>query len=443
MRGVTIDRRAGWGDNRRLMPRRVTGALLALALAGAALVAAAGAAGPTTRLASKANNGDAAENGSDASAISGNASAAAYVSTADNLPQGDGTTVQVYLRDLESNKTRLVSRNSAGEAGDDGSRAPWLSGSGGLIAFQSEASNLPQGDGTTDLIYVHDREAEKTRLVSVNSDGEAADEDSREPSLSADGRYAAFDSSASNLPEAGEIATGIYVHDRRSGRTKLVSRAQDGTPVEASEGQISAEGTHVVFTSNADTLPAGDGSTYRIYVRDLDTGQVKLASKTPAGDAPDGDCQDEAVSGDGSIAVFTCSADNMPGGDGTTYRVYARDLDDGTTRLLSKDPGGEVATNDAYDPFVSANGRVASFYSDSNNLPGPNDTSDVYTYELGSGKLTVVSRNSAGEAGDDDSEAYPPSLSRDGSYALFRTNSENMPGSDGFYTQLYVRGPLG
>jgi Tol biopolymer transport system component len=277
----------------------------------------------------------------------------------------------------------------------------------------------------------------------VNSAGDVADENSTEPSLAGNGRLLAFRSAAGNLPDAASIGTGLYVHDRRSDTTELASRAADGTPVDADTGQISAGGTHVVFSSNDDALPEGDGSTYRVYVRDLDSGAVRLASRNPASDAADSDCQYEAISGDGKVAVFTCFADNMPGGDGSTSLVYARNLKAGTTRLLSKDADGDPAADESYDPFVSANGKVASFYSNSDNLPGADDTSDVYTARTNGAKLSVVSRNSAGEAGEDSSEVYPPALSRDGSYALFRTNSDNMPGGDGFTTQLYVRGPLG
>ena len=66
----------------------------------------------------------------------------------------------------------------------------------------------------------------------------------------------------------------------------------------------------------------------------------------------------------------------------------------------------------------------------------------MYVYSAGSGKLTVASRNSAGNFAEDSSEAYPPALSRTGAYIAFRTNAENLAGTDGMYTQLFVRGPL-
>ena len=424
-----------------LAPRaRRAGAALVVLVAVAALPATA--AGPKTRLASQANNGDPAADGTDGTAISGDGTVAAYVSDADNLPQGDGTVAQIYVRDFEAEKTRLVSRTSGGEAADESSsNDPWLSATGRLVAFRSTATNLPAGDGTNFQIYVHDRETGKTRLASMNSMGDAGDEGSSAPSLSGDGRHVSFRSGAGNLPEAGSIAYGVYVHDRETGKTRLASRAGDGTPVDADSGQISADGNHLVFVSTDVDLPQGNGSTSRVYVRDLDNDSVKLVSRTTAGEAADDNCQDEALSSDGSAAVFTCYAENMPGGDGMNSLVYVRDLVDGTTRLVSRNNDGDPAEDSAYDPFISGNGRAVSFYTNSNNLPGVDDMHDVYVYDTASRKVAVASRNTGGEAAEDDSEAYPPSLSRDGSYVVFRTGGDNLPGGDGV-TQLYLRGPL-
>ena len=357
--------------------------LLALVLAIPAV-----AAGPKTKLVSKAGNGDPAANGTDSTAISGDGSVTAFTSNADNLPQGDGTTVQVYARDADAAKTLLVSRSSKGDVGDDGSQSPWFSSSGRYVAFESYASNLPDGDGSTRRMYVHDLETRTTRLVSKNSDGEPADASVNSAGLSGDGRRAAFSSQAENLPGAASIAYGLYVHDRTTDKTSLASRASDGTPVESGEGQISSGGGHVVFSSQSSDLPGGDGSTDRVYVRDLDAGTTKLASKNTQGEAADDNCDDASVAGDGSVAIFTCTATNLPGGDGATPLVYARDLGAGTTRLVSRNQDGDPAENSSYDPFVSANGRVVSFYSDSDNLPGTDGEEEVYAYDLRASKAS-------------------------------------------------------
>jgi hypothetical protein len=423
------------------MFQRRHAALAAVTLILVAVTIPALAAGPTTRLVSRASNGDPAENGTDATAISGNGAVAAFTSTADNLPQGGGPQ-QVYARDTDTAKTFLVSRTSGGDVGDDISQEPWPSTNGRYVAFNSYASNLPDGDGSTQRMYIHDLETRTTRLVSKNSDGEPPDDPARSAGISADGRVAAFASQADNLPGSASINDGFFVHDRTTGKTILASRASDGTPVESGSGQISSGGDHVVFESDSSDLPGGDGSTDQVYVRDLRAGTTKLASKNTQGDVADGECGYSAVAGDGSVAVFVCTTTNLPGGDGSTDQVYARDLGAGTTRLVSKNQDGDPADDGPDDPFVSANGRVVSFYTNSDNLPGRDGQSEVYAYDLRAEKLRIMSRNADGEVSDDSAEAYPPSLSRDGSYAAFRTNASNLPGTDGLYTQLFIRGPL-
>jgi len=291
-------------------------------------------------------------------------------------------------------------------------------------------------------MYVHDLKTRTTRLVSKNSNGEVADEDAYLAGLSADGRFAAFRSAGENLPGATEIDFGLYVHDRTTGKTRLVSKASDGTPVEVDRTQISSDGDHVVFSSQSSDLPAGDGSTYRIYVRDLEAGTTRLVSKNSQGDVANDGCGHGSLASDGSVAAFTCEATNLPGGDGTTPLVYARDLDAGTTRLVSRNKNGVPAEDSSYDPFLSGNGRVVSFYTDSDNMPGSEGEFDVYTFDLRTAVLRVVSRNSEGELTDEFAETYPPALSRSGSYVVFRSSGSNLPGGDGTTTQLYLRGPL-
>ncbi len=425
------------------MASRRNTVVAAFVIFGLVLTLPATAAGPKTKLASKAANGDAAGDRTDATAISGDGTVAAFVSNAENLPQGDGTTTQLYARDVDAGRTFLVSRASNGDAADEGNQEPWLSASGRYVAFISNADNLPGGDGVTRLIQVHDLETRRTRLASQNSAGDPVDENAGEPSISGNGRLVAFLSSAGNLPASASIGTGLYIHDRQSGNTSLASRASDGTAVEVRFGQISIDGGHVAFSSRSDDLPGGDGSTTRIYVRDLDASKTKLISKRTDGELADGDCEYPSVAANGAVAAFVCTASNLPGGDGSTDLVYARELaGGGSTRLVSKNANGDPAADTSYDPFVSGNGKVVAFYTNSDNLPGNDMDSDVYAYDLQTGALQVTSRNSDGEPSDEFAEAYPPSLSHDGAYAVFRSSGSNLPGTGGIDTQLFVRGPL-
>ena len=162
--------------------------------------------------------------------------------------------------------TTRVSVSSGGAEGNGPSGgeyiAPSLSADGRYVAFRSSASNLVAGDTnlTTD-IFVHDRQTGVTERVSVSSGGAQGNWGADEPSISADGRYVAFPSLASNLV-AGDtnLVLDVFVHDRQSGVTERVSVSSSGTQgnSDSFEAFISADGRYVGFTSWASNLVAGD-----------------------------------------------------------------------------------------------------------------------------------------------------------------------------------------
>src|SRR4051812_6378793 len=169
-------------------------------------VALASGAGPKTRLASQTSTGEPAANGSDVTAISGNGQRAAFQSNSANLPGANGKE-QVYAYDLKTGKLKLASQDGVGDPGDQASFDPWLSGSGRFVAFRSMASNLPGGDGSTGEIYVRDLKRGITRLASRNPDGDPADGSANDASISDGGRFVAFESAAPNLPGSASISS--------------------------------------------------------------------------------------------------------------------------------------------------------------------------------------------------------------------------------------------
>jgi TolB protein len=418
--------------------RAISVGIFALTLSAAV----ASGAGTKTRLASQTSTGDPAATGSDYTAISGSGKQAAFNSTSANLPGANGK-AQVYVYDLRTHKLKLASQDELGDPGDQSSGDPWLSGSGRFLAFASAASNLPGGDGASGQAYVRDLKKGLTTLASASPDGDPVEGSASDPSISDDGRIVGFAATAGpNMPGAGSIGSGAYVYDRRAQTTVLASRTDDEKPVNTDGAPVvSGDGKHVTFIGNDPDLPDGDGTTERVYVRNLANGTTRLVSQTSQEDPNDGDCGYAAPSADAAVVTFTCTAMNMPGGDGMTSQVYVRDMKAGTTRLVSATGNGTPAGEETYDPSISGNGKAISFYTSSNNLPGGDNTEDVYVYAVGTGKLAVASRNSAGDFAEDDSEAYPPALSRTGAFVVFRTNADNLPGTDGLYAQLFVRGP--
>src|SRR5688572_4209052 len=182
--------------------------------------------------------------------------------------------------------TERVSVGSGGSQGDGTSHASAISADGRYVAFASWASNLVAGDtnGSGD-VFVRDRQTGTTERVSVASGGSEGDADSWEPAISADGRYVAFSSSASNLvPDDTNGTFDVFIRDRQTGTTERVSVASDGSEGNAGswEPVIGADGPDVAFSSLADNLVPGDtNGVMDVFVRDRQAGTTERISVGP------------------------------------------------------------------------------------------------------------------------------------------------------------------
>src|SRR5437773_6921896 len=198
----------------------------------------------------------------------------------------------LWGRSADAQTTERVRVASGGTEGNDASSGFALSADGRFVAFQSDATNLVAGDtnGATD-VFVHDRQTGMTERVSVASDGTQANNVSSYPALSADGRFVAFQSDATNLV-AGDTtgATDVFVHDRQTGTTERVSVASGGgTQGTGNSGgffafpALSADGRLVAFQSDATNLVAGDtnGAT-DLFGHDRQAGTTERVS-VPSG----------------------------------------------------------------------------------------------------------------------------------------------------------------
>ncbi|NCD18238.1 MAG: hypothetical protein EOL91_13230, partial [Actinobacteria bacterium] len=165
--------------------------------------------------------------------------------------------------------TEKASVSTGGVPGNGISHGVDVSADGSVVAFGSAATNLIPGGTSTFDIYVRDRDAGTTELVSVSTTGGSGSSTSMWPSISADGRRVAFHSIANNLVSGDDNGNAdVFVRDRVTGTTTLISRATDGTSAtgRSERAEISADGKHVVFTSGATDLvpgvPAGVGQVY-------------------------------------------------------------------------------------------------------------------------------------------------------------------------------------
>jgi Tol biopolymer transport system component len=221
-----------------------------------------------------------------------------------------------------------VSLGPGGVQANGESSRPALSADGRFVAFDSEADNLVSGDtnGTTD-IFVRDRKTGTTTRVSLGPHGAQANGGSGDSSLSADGRYVAFDSGASNLvPGDTNEVHDVFVRDRKTGKTARVSVGPRGAQANnvSFDPSISADGRFVVFYSNASNLVPGDtNDTWDVFVHDRKTGRTTRASlfgQSTITFRP-------AISADGRYVAFSSEAGNLVPGDTNGVRdvfVYTR-----------------------------------------------------------------------------------------------------------------------
>ena len=217
---------------------------------------------------------------------------------------------------VQAGGTVRVAVDSAGAQGNSGSFVPSLSATGRWVAFASGATNLVAGDtnAATD-IFVHDRKTGETVRVSVDSAGIEGNGDSSGPSISATGRWVAFQSFATNLV-AGDTneASDVFVHDRRTGQTVRVSMDSAGVQGNdtSSDPSISANGRWVAFQSFATNLVAGDTNGDRdIFVHDLTTGETVRVSVNSAGIQGNSESFFASLSAKGRVVAFTSDASNL------------------------------------------------------------------------------------------------------------------------------------
>jgi hypothetical protein len=198
----------------------------------------------------------------------------AFASHASNLvPDDTNNLADIFVHDRLTGKTTRVSKSTTGEQADAASENPVISAQGRFVAFQSAAASLVPGGqepSTINQIYVHDRLTGLTERVSVNDRGQSGDSHSRNPSISSDGRYIAFQSEAGNLVlDDNNEAADVFIRDRLTGHTILASPNSRGSASGQPSGaisELSEDGRTVVFSSEAAGLTLAISDEPRIYL---------------------------------------------------------------------------------------------------------------------------------------------------------------------------------
>ncbi|MEG4072113.1 calcium-binding protein [Microcoleus sp. Pol14C2] len=343
--------------------------------------------------------GDRAIRFSVGSSISADGRFVAFAYGTSLVPAGASGSGDIFVRDLSTNTTTPVSVDSAGNRAMGvgffpGSFSPSISADGRFVAFESNATNLVPGDTNSyGAIFARDLSTNTTTLVSVDSAGNRGNNYSLSPSISADGRFVAFYSNATNLVPGDNYNFDIFVRDTLANTTTPVSvdSAGDRGNNDSYRPSISADGRFVAFESDATNLVPGDTNNRKdIFVRDTLANTTTLVSVSSSGDRAIGfdffpGSRAPSISPDGRFVAFSSDAINLVPGDTNYYEdIFMRDTIAKTTTLVSVSGAGDRGNGYSLSPSISADGRFVAFYSQAANLvPGDtNNSGDIFVVDL-------------------------------------------------------------
>lgn len=287
-------------------------------------------------------------------------------------------------------------------------------------------------------------------LASTSDPGMKGNRDSFDVSVSADGATVAFRSFATNLhPDDTDAFSDVYVKDLVTGAIILASTSDTGVKGNAdSSGPVpSGDGRTVAFLSAATNLdPADTDGIVDLYVKDLVSGDIALASSSETGVKGNGGTFEPALSADGATLAFLSSATNLHPDDADPVPdAYVKDLVSGDLTLASTSDSGVKSNSLSHDLALSADASAVAFSSLADNLdPADNagTDSDVYVKILSSGDLALASTNDAGAKGIyGGSGSTAPSLSADGTRVAFQSGAINFDprATTASFTDVYVK----
>jgi Tol biopolymer transport system component len=247
-------------------------------------------------------------------------------------------------------------------------------------------------------VFVRDRVARTTERVSVSTTGIEANRHSDLDAISPDGRFVVFSSLASNLvPADTNRQEDVFVRDRLTGTTERVSVGNGGEQARGRSdwGSISADGRFVAFHSSASNLVAGDtNKRWDVFVRDRLTGTTERVSVNGGGKQGNRSSRAPKVSGDGRFVAFNSTASNLVAHDtNKTSDVFVRDRLNGTTERVSVNSAAKQAKGKSFGRSTTPDMRFVAFDSLASNLVprDKNKTWDVFLRDRLTGTTELVS----------------------------------------------------
>jgi Tol biopolymer transport system component len=379
-----------------------------------------------------------ANGNSEEPSISSDGSIVAFISEATNLVPDDTNDVQdVFVHDLDTGITERVSISSTGIQADDEVFTMDLSSDGRFVAFGSFATNLVADDtnGVID-VFVHERDTGTTERVSIATIGTQANDESYSPAISAAGRFVAFRSDATNLvANDTNNNSDIFVRDRTLGVTERVSVASDGTQANGDSilPVISADGRFVAFSSEASNLVAGDTNNQAdIFVHDRQNDTTELIVGPAEFHIGAGTIiVAPAISPDGGFVGLRSDADDLVAGDtNNSFDTFLVARDSLIAERLSVSSSEVEGNSDSSRPSISSNNRYGVFSSIATNLVSQdtNGSEDVFVRDRDAGQTRRVSIAFDGSEGDNNS--FSAVISADGQFVAFTSFAENLVAND-------------
>ena len=393
--------------------------------------------------------GDSTLYGYNAGQLSADNRLAVFASASNALVLGDANGHEdVFVRDRQAGVTSLVSVSSSGAQANGASGAAVISANGRYVAFVSAATNLVPLD-TNDRIdvFVRDLIARTTEIINISSASVQDDSGAAHPTISADGRYVAFNSPASTLVAGGEPNlwnSDVFVRDRLLATTERVSVRPDGSPIiggDSMRASISGDGRRIAFVVYDNTLagptPFVPSNLHNgIYVRDLTAAETTLVSARPDGTPSDRlPAQDPMISANGRFVVFDDWEDLDPNHpdtaeeellDGPFSDTFVRDLQLHVTERISLPyPGGPVEESSSGIPTISADGRFVSYLS--------RDADRVNIRDRATATTTTIAGS-----GFDGARLSFPTLSPDGRQLFVEAYSDLVPNDTNEMLDYYV-----
>jgi Tol biopolymer transport system component len=392
--------------------------------------------------------GNSANSSSSNPSLSADGRFVAFESDASNLVAGDTNgTRDIFVYDTQTRNIRRVSVDASGNQGNGYSRNASISADGRFVGFVSDASNLVAGDtnGTRD-VFVYDTQTSNIRRVSVDANGNQSNALSVNPSLSADGRFVAFDSDASNLVAGDTNGTrDIFVYDTQTSNIRRVSVDANGNQSNSSSTNpsLSADGRFVGFQSDASNLVAGDTNAVPdIFVYDTQTSNIRRVSVDASGNQGNAFSQSASISADGRFVGFQSYASNLVAGDTNRVNdIFVYDTQTSNIRRVSVDANGNQGNNFSTNPSLSADGRFVAFESDASNLVAgdTNAARDIFVYDTQTSNIRRASVDANGNPGN--AFSVNPSISADGRFVGFVSAASNLVPNDTSnpWSDLFIR----